>query len=143
MGDSELSTLVRLQEDERQVRNLIARLAHLADYGDLDEYMTLFTEDAVWQWRDVRNEGAAAILADRVMRRESGGQGPGTGTRHVNTTLYVEVDGSDTATAHSYWIFVHDGEPRPTIHSLGRYRDTLVRTATGWKVSHRHSIVTD
>lgn len=34
-------------EDERQIRNLVARLGHLADYGDLDEYMTLFTDDAV------------------------------------------------------------------------------------------------
>ena len=29
-----------------QIRNLIARLGHLADDGDLKEYVTLFTEDS-------------------------------------------------------------------------------------------------
>jgi len=32
---------------EHQIRNVIARLAFLADHGDLDEYMEQFTEDAV------------------------------------------------------------------------------------------------
>jgi ketosteroid isomerase-like protein len=143
MADGQ-ADLAQLHEDERQVRNLIARLAHLADYGDLDEYMTLYTDDAVWEWTDVRNEGAAAIRADRVARRASGGQGPGTHTRHVNTTLWVDVDGSDTATAHSYWLYVHDGDgSEPAVRSLGRYHDTFSRTPTGWKLAHRRSIVAD
>jgi hypothetical protein len=36
----------RLHEDERQTRNMIARLSYLADYGDLDEYMALCTARA-------------------------------------------------------------------------------------------------
>jgi ketosteroid isomerase-like protein len=133
----------RLHEDERQIRNLIARLGHLADYGDLDEYMSLFTEDAVWDFTDGSYRGAAAIRADRVHRRILGAQGPGTHTRHMNTTLWVEVDGSDVAFAHSYFIYVRDADTNPVIGLTGRYHDTLRRTPDGWKMAHRKISLTD
>lgn len=65
--------------DELEVRNLLARLAHLAAEDDLDEYGTLFTEDAVWEgppgpgpfggaFKRVLN-GRAEILAGARERR--------------------------------------------------------------------------
>jgi ketosteroid isomerase-like protein len=133
----------RLHEDERQIRNLIARLGHLADYGDLDEYMSLFIEDAVWDFVDGSCKGAQAIRADRVHRRSLGVQGPGTHTRHMNTTLWVEVDGSDVAFAHSYFVYVRDADTSPVIGLTGRYDDTLQRTSAGWKMAQRQIILTD
>lgn len=130
-------SLTRLHEDERQIRGVIARLAHLADYGDLDDYMTLFTEDATWDLGGAVVEGAEAIRADRVSRREQGTQGPGTNTRHMNTTSWVEVDGSDVATAHSYFVFVREASTSPVVALTGRYHDTFRRTPDGWKMSHR------
>lgn len=131
------STTTELLEDDRQIRNLVARLAHLADYGDLDEYMTLFTDDATWDLPGGRCDGAAAIRSDRESRRAAGGQGPGTDTRHMNTTLWVDVDGSDVATAHSYFVFVRDAGSSPTVALTGRYLDTFRRTSAGWKLSSR------
>lgn len=130
-----------LPEDERQIRNLIARLGHLADYGDLDEYMALFTDDAVWDFAGGSCNGAQAIRADRVRRRSEGSQGPGSHTRHMNTTLWVEVDGSDVVFAHSYFLFVRDAETSPVIGLTGRYHDTLRRSAAGWKMAHRQIIL--
>jgi ketosteroid isomerase-like protein len=130
-------------EDELEIRNLIARLGHLADYGDLDDYMGLFTEDAVWDFAGGSCNGAQAIRADRVRRRSEGFQGPGSHTRHMNTTLWVEADGSDAAFAHSYFLFVRDADTSPVIGLTGRYHDTLRRTAAGWKVAHRRIILTD
>jgi len=34
------------------IRTVLARIAQLADTGDLDEYVTLFTDDAVWAMPD-------------------------------------------------------------------------------------------
>jgi 3-phenylpropionate/cinnamic acid dioxygenase small subunit len=135
--------LEQLHEDERQIRNLIARLAHLADYGDLDEYMSLFTEDAVWDLVDGSCRGHAAIRADRVHRRGSGAQGPGSHTRHVNTTLWIEVDGTDVASAHSYFLFIRAADGTPTLGLTGRYHDTLRRTPNGWKMAHRRIVLAD
>jgi 3-phenylpropionate/cinnamic acid dioxygenase small subunit len=137
------SQLERLHEDERQIRNIVVRLAHLADYGDLDEYLSLFTEDAVWDLADGSVQGTAAIRADRVHRREAGAQGPGTHTRHVNTTLWVEVDGSDEASAHSYFLFVQAADTSPSLALTGRYHDTLRRTPDGWKLAHRRIVLAD
>ncbi len=136
-------SLARLHEDERQIRGLIARLAHLADYGDLDEYMTLFTDDATWDLGGTVVRGAEEIRADRVERREQGTQGPGTNTRHMNTTSWVEVDGSDVATAHSYFLFVRDASTAPTLGVTGRYHDTFRRTPDGWKMAHRRIHMAD
>jgi 3-phenylpropionate/cinnamic acid dioxygenase small subunit len=141
---------IRRLSDELEIRNLVARLAHLADTGDLEkEYLPLFTEDAEWVFpggADPAAGGAAvsgheAILADRLQRRGSGFQGPGTNTRHLNTTLAVHVDGSDTAEAESYWLFVTGtGRAEPQISGIGCYLDTFRRTPAGWKLARRQII---
>jgi ketosteroid isomerase-like protein len=141
----DLAARVALLEDERDVRSLVARIAHLADWGDLDEYISCFTEDSVWEWLDVRNEGAEAIRADRTTRRAAGQQGPGSGSRHVVTTQYVEVDGSDVARAQSYLLYIvgittNDG---PSNKIVNRYDDSFRRTPDGWKLAHRRCLPLD
>jgi 3-phenylpropionate/cinnamic acid dioxygenase small subunit len=133
--------------DELEIRNLVARLAHVADRGDLEsEYLPLFTEDAEWCFPGGADGAATAatvvghdaILADRRRRRGSGFQGPGTNTRHVNTTLAVRVDGSDTAEAESYWMFVGDTNTgAPQVRGIGHYHDQFRRTPEGWKLARR------
>jgi 3-phenylpropionate/cinnamic acid dioxygenase small subunit len=137
---------VQLVRDEQEIRNLVARLAHLADMAtDLDEYLDCFTDDAVWEFPGnereqlghSRTEGKDQIAADRRERRADGFQGPGTNTRHVNTTLAVRVDGSDTAEAESYWLFVGDTVDTPVLRAMGHYLDRFTRTPEGWKLAFR------
>lgn len=133
--------------DELAIRNLVARLAHMADEGDVEtEYLALFTEDAIWEFpggadpaaKPAIVAGTDAILADRMQRRSAGFQGPGSHTRHVNTTLTVRVDGSHRAEAESYWLFVTATDTAgPQIRGIGRYHDEFRRTADGWKLSRR------
>ena len=122
---------------EAEIRNVIARLAHLADSGDLDEYITLFTDDAVWSMPTNTRRGRDDILAGAHERRATGMQGPGTHTRHVNTTLWVRIEGPDDAVAGSYYLFLADCDTTPTIRSTGRYEDRFRRTPDGWKLAHR------
>jgi hypothetical protein len=135
--------------DEAEIRNLVARLAHLADFAPtLDEYLACFTEDAVWEYDEaarsqvdpnrpgLRLVGAEAIAADRKRLRAEGFQGPGTNTFHVNTTLAVRVRGEAEADAESYWLFV-SGQGEPLVRKIGRYQDRYRRTAGGWKLAHR------
>jgi 3-phenylpropionate/cinnamic acid dioxygenase small subunit len=141
---------VRRLADELEIRNLVARLAHLADMGDLEaEYLPLFTEDATWEFpwsadseaEPAKVTGHEASLADRRQRRADGFQGPETNTRHVNTTLAVRVDGSDTAEAESYWLFVAEtNSAEPKVRGIGHYRDTFRRTRDGWKMARREII---
>jgi 3-phenylpropionate/cinnamic acid dioxygenase small subunit len=132
-------------DDDAQIRSVLARIAQLADAGDLDEYLSLFTEDAVWAMPDnpsvgmVANEkrGHAEIRAGAEERRASGLQGPGTQSRHVLTTTAVSVGSDDRATVRSYFMFLVDTTTTPSVRTAGQYDDVLVRTADGWKLSHR------
>jgi SnoaL-like domain len=142
--------MMRLISDELEIRNLVARLAQMADMGDLEaDYLPLFTDDAEWVFPGSGDtaatvatvKGHGQILADRRQRRGSGFQGPGTNTRHLNTTLAVRVDGSDTAEAESYWLFIGDGNTgEPRLRGVGCYRDTFRRTPSGWKLARRQII---
>src|ERR1700761_9485090 len=106
MDDDELQRM----DDELEVRNLVARLAQMADmWSDPEAYLEHFTEDAVWEFSGdpsqglppSRTVGHDEIAADRQARRKEGWQGPGTNTRHVNTTLAVRVNADGTAEAES------------------------------------------
>ena len=135
--------------DEFEIRNLVARLAHLADRApDLEEYLDCFTEDAIWE---VSPEslakitapvsrphlvGRAAIEADRLHVREIKHQGPGAETFHANTTLAVRVGDDGTAEAESYWLFI-DAKFEPAIKRIGHYHDRFQRTDNGWRLARR------
>jgi 3-phenylpropionate/cinnamic acid dioxygenase small subunit len=132
-------------DDDVEIRTVLARIAQLADGGDLDEYLSLFTEDAVWAMPDnpsvgmLANEkrGHAEIRAGAEERRASGLQGPGTHSRHVLTTIAVDVGSDDRATVRSYFLFLVDTTTTPSVRTAGQYDDVLVRTADGWKLSRR------
>jgi ketosteroid isomerase-like protein len=143
MSELTEAAVEQLNSDEREIRNVLARLGHLADYGDLDVYLTLFTDDAIWERAGDRRQGHADILAGAKERRASGLQGPGTHTRHMNTTMWVHVDGSDEAEAHSYFLFVQNTDTSPTLGMVGHYHDTMRRTPDGWKLAHRRIIIED
>jgi ketosteroid isomerase-like protein len=145
MSDDRMARLA----DESEIRSLTARLAHLADFAaDLTEYLSLFTEDGVWEYSEASRaqvtapreglsvKGRAAIAADRGRLRADRFQGPGTKTYHVNTTLAVRVLSDTAAETESYWLFV-DAKGEPKLSRIGHYHDTWRRTADGWKLAHR------
>jgi 3-phenylpropionate/cinnamic acid dioxygenase small subunit len=124
--------------DELEVRNAIARLAQLADEGSLDEYLTLFTEDGIWDGGaafGVR-KGRADILAGAKERRATGQSGPGTHNRHVITTTAVRIEG-DRASARSYMTFYVECDKAPVARVVAVYQDDLRKTPSGWKFARR------
>ena len=122
--------------DESAVRNVVARLAMLADEGDLEEYVDLFTDDARWDMPGSAIQGRENLLAGAIERRASGNVGPGSNTRHVITTQAVAVDG-DEAFSDAYWQFWVNTATAPSIALFGTYRDRLVRTGVDWKLAQR------
>lgn len=122
---------------ELELRNLISRIAILADQGDLDEYANQFTEDAVWALPDAPRHGKADIRAGAQRRRAEGLTGPGSASRHVITNVSVSVDGPDNARADSYFMFFQNTTAVPTILNMGSYRDRLVRQGGTWRLARR------
>jgi 3-phenylpropionate/cinnamic acid dioxygenase small subunit len=134
---------------DAEIRTVLARIAQLADTGDLEEYLTLFTEDAVWGMPDnpavgmTANEkkGHAELLAGAQEPRASGLQGPGTESRHVLTTIAIDVESEDRATARSYFLFFDSTSTTPTLRTMGQYDDVLVKGERGWQLARRRITV--
>jgi 3-phenylpropionate/cinnamic acid dioxygenase small subunit len=135
--------------DDGEIRSLLARLALLADQGEVADYLALFTQDAVWVVPAIAQTGVTAseragvdaIGAGVRERREAGVQGPGTDTAHVVTTTAIRFTGDDEAVAESRWLFLADTTGAPRVQSIGRYTDTLRRTAAGWRLARREILV--
>jgi ketosteroid isomerase-like protein len=135
---------------EIAIRNLIAYVAQYADSApDLDSYLNLFTDDAVWEFADsakasadprrddLRLEGREAIRQDRERLRAVGFIGPGINTYHLNTTLAVRVLDDENAEATSYFMYIDGTQTPAVVEFVGTYTDTFVREADGWKLKHR------
>ena len=136
MTDSQVQRLA----DELAIRNLVARLAHLADMAgpdELDDYIALFTDDASWEMPGSERRGKAAVLEGARQRRKDRQQGPGTDTRHVITTMAVRMGGDGTATSDSYFLAYGDTTTAPTVRLMGHYHDTFRREPDGWKIARR------
>jgi 3-phenylpropionate/cinnamic acid dioxygenase small subunit len=122
--------------DDAAIRNLIARIAHTADTGDVDTYVHFFTADARWELPDGPRRGHADIRAGSQARRDSGEIGPGSCTRHFVGTISVDQDG-DGARATSYFQFFVQTTTTPQLRQVGQYDDSFVRGVDGWLLDHR------
>jgi uncharacterized protein (TIGR02246 family) len=127
--------------DELEIRNLIARVAQLADYGDAEEYAGLFTEDGAWEFPGAPLRGRGDILAGARERRRQRVTGPGSGTRHVIATVAVRVEDATMATADSYFQFWRDTETAPALFNMGHYHDVLRREGGAWRIARREITV--
>ena len=86
-------------------------------------------------------KGHAEILAGAQERRASGLQGPGTESRHVLTTIAIDVESEDRATARSYFMFFGSTSTTPTLRTMGQYDDVLVKGERGWQLARRRITV--
>jgi 3-phenylpropionate/cinnamic acid dioxygenase small subunit len=122
---------------ELAIRNVISRLAILADQGDLDDYIDEFTSGAEWRLADLALSGRAEIRAAAEERRAGGVTGPGTNTRHVITTVAVTTQGTDAGSADSYFLFFQSTSTAPSLFNMGWYHDTFKREGDRWRLARR------
>jgi hypothetical protein len=130
--------------DELEIRNAIARIAAATDQGELDEYASLFSEDAVLEMRSPPDKpvlvpptkGRAAILAGGKKRRADGIVGPGSHVAHAIQASAITLAG-DTAKARTYVIIYKNTHATPEPMAIKIYLDEFVRTPGGWKVISR------
>lgn len=136
---------LRRAADELEIRNIIARLAMLADEGDVHEYASLFTTDARWELHTrvgtamVQSAvvcGRAELVAAAQERRRSKITGPGSNTRHAVLSSAVTI-GEDAASARSYYVFYRNTDTDPEVVGFGIYTDEFRRMAEGWRLARR------
>ena len=128
--------------DEQACARLIAQYARFVDSGEAARVAELFTPDGVWESAEARMAGRAEI-AKGFMRRQKQADRV---SRHVCTNVLIDVVSEDEAVGRCvFTLYRADGiDPgsiaRTTTPAMvGDYVDRFVRTAEGWRFSHRRA----
>lgn len=117
--------------DRAQIADLFTKLGCYLDEHRFDELHELFTEDVVGTTPGGTQQGRDALVAQARRNHEDYDR-----LTHQFTSVLVDVDG-DAGTIRAYVTgsFGHETEPRPERVITGLYRNKVVRTPAGWRIS--------
>jgi hypothetical protein len=117
------------------IRDLVSRYCTCADAGRLDDVIGLFTADGLIEFGGAEHVGAEGIrgmfVANGARLRASGIR-PGR-VLHLSSTLTIDLDGPDAATAQSYFTVMSG----IGVDHWGRYRDQFAVSGGGWRFGSR------
>jgi uncharacterized protein (TIGR02246 family) len=142
MAEADLARALRRLEDRLACTDLVARYALAVNTWDLDAFVDLFTEDAVWQRPAVppmngRRE-IRAFMESRPAERV---------LRHVNGAVLIDVHDVASASGWSQTT-VYDVRGRQTLPAIGtlpdrvvEYRDRFRKVGDLWLFARRDTAV--
>lgn len=118
-----------------QIRETLEKYAMFLDDGRVEDFLDLFTEDAVFTADEFTYDGREAIRVELAEKTRSLG-------KHLPFPAVIELDSETTAHAWSDFLRVkiaREGDPTSwVITSLGRYYDRLIKGEDGaWRFSRR------
>jgi len=150
-ADKDLSTY---GEDRAEIENLQARYMFALDFGDLDTFVSTFTEDGTldiigmkWQGRENIKEGLGGMMPpageenpEAQEASEATEEKPlyrATG-RHNISNIVLKIDG-DKAVGRAYWFHMGNGNPdrKAALDSYGYYEDEMKKVNGQWLFSKR------
>ncbi|HUZ10364.1 MAG TPA: nuclear transport factor 2 family protein [Acidimicrobiales bacterium] len=132
--------MLPLQEisDRLEIDELLVRYSHVIDSGSWEEFADVFTEDAVIDYTEM---GGPRGGVGETLRFLQAAMPHFLSYQHLVSNTVLHIDG-DTATARSIChnpMVLDRGEGRTHVFFCGLwYRDTLVRTARGWRIRERY-----
>lgn len=130
--------MLSLQEmsDRLEIQDLITRYVYAIDERDYDVLDQVFTPDAVIDYSEL---GGSKGTREETKRFLATAMPAFPAFQHLSVNTKLAIDG-DRAQAKTILFnpmaMIHEGETRMFFIGLW-YVDTLVRTAEGWRISHR------
>jgi hypothetical protein len=122
--------------DRLEISDVLVRYGTAMDHRDWGLLATCFLPDVAM---DYDTSGSFHSLEEFVVHAEEGLRKMRS-TQHYVVNHVISVEG-DTADATSYALAQHVDDATGAIFSLGGvYRDTLVRTEAGWRISSRRFV---
>lgn len=125
---------------ERECHDLVVALIQYGDHGEDEAAVDLFTPDGTWVRGGKPFTGREQLLDSFGLRSKT------LVIRHFTSNIRVVVTDDTHAEGVCYYMAVnHDpGTDDPEFplpmnlpFSVGEYHDKFVRTADGWRISHR------
>ncbi|TAL02283.1 MAG: nuclear transport factor 2 family protein [Rhodospirillaceae bacterium] len=125
------------------IRHTIASYNMAGDRLRMDEFIAVFTEDAILESDGVPEKDAFRHVGSQAIRawftrwgrgsREAEPVHQAKFIRHHLSTCQIELTGPDTAKARTYWVAYTDIGP----DHCGYYVDAFRKTGERWLISHR------
>ncbi len=112
-------------EDRDEILQLLYRYCHCIDSHLFEEWVSLFTDDGVFEHRGRVTTGASDLMKMIATTQHEV-------MRHLVSNPVIEIAG-DNARVHAY-LTVMNGR---SVGSTGAYEDELVRTRQGWRFARR------
>ena len=130
--------------DRAAIEDLMARYLFALDYNDLDSFIAMFTDDAVFDFARGRIEGKAAILEAvqsfkaRIGEHYKDEDGNPAVLRHVLAHTAIRVEGNRAWTRAQWFEMANDGPDKSLkMGTFGIYEDKLERVDGRWLFSER------
>ena len=131
-------------EDRLAITDNIYAYSYHWDGQDVERFLTVFTDDALWEFfpsgtdqPEVSLQGHAKIrawAAERLARRKGKFV-----SRHFQTNIVFDALTATSARTRTMVLVTHhaveDAAPKPIL--TGVYRDEHVKTPQGWRLRHR------
>ena len=121
-----------------EILDLLNSYSHHIDHGLVEEYASLFTDDAVFELHFPGapttsfsgSEQIKSLAQGAKERRESGIQ-----RRHLLTNVVFREQTDDSATIACYLLLTSTTDSELTFAFSGQYDGWLVKGENGWKIS--------
>ncbi len=131
-------------QDRAEIEDLMARYLFAMDWGDLDAYGTMFTEDGELDYAGGTATGRTAILETVRQFKERIGQhyvdasGNPAKLRHVIAQTVIRVEGDEAWATALWYEMANDGpDGKPRLGTFGTYEDSLRKVGGHWLFSRR------
>jgi len=122
---------IQVLADRAEITDLFGKLGRCLDEHDFDGLKAIFTEDVVGTTPGGTQEGRDALIGQARRNHEDYDR-----LTHQFNSILVDVDG-DTGSVRAYVTgsFGHAASPAPERVLIGLYRNKVVRTGEGWRIS--------
>lgn len=120
--------------DRMEIIDVLGRYCWALDTKDFEQLREVFVPDAT-----ARLGGSDQAGIDEIIERVSTALSRFEASQHLIGTYQITVDG-DSATSRAHLQAQHIWPPGHEHRHLmvgGKYEDELVRTAEGWRITHR------
>jgi uncharacterized protein (TIGR02246 family) len=129
--------------DTVAIQQLIVKYAHVYDSLDVEGYVSVFADDAVFTFTGNTLNGREEIrkfITDAKARRESApATEPATRSYHSISNTRIEFDSDTSARHRSYWQVVSGPVGGPmTITNMGYYDDVVTKQNGEWLIQSRN-----
>ena len=124
--------------DYADIIHLFGRYNQGTDFRDAEMWLSVFTEDAVFQPGVGREEYVGKEALAKWRAENFAARSPERKYRHWNSS-WVVTKTADGARGRGYLVGINVTTGEPVLHESGYYEDVYVKTPEGWRIKERRA----